>query len=223
MPTWFEETFGNVYPVKIEKLYIKLIKAAVNVRPSTPNDLVLIETGLKPLKAVVHGRQLNFYNRFQDSLQVMGARRRMLDILTSSPTDYLRHYTNLDRKFESSKKIHETYMEALKERIRKKAAKGCYKFMMYLKLNPMLDKSPCLENDSDQVTKDIIRFRLGSHYLPIETGRWCRKLRHERLCRTCGTLGDEEHYVYHCPSLDRGEDIPENFQFEWTFLSCLRR
>ena len=60
MPTWFDETFGNVYPVKIEKLYIKLIKAAVNARPSTPNDLVLIETGLKPLKAVVHGRQLNF-------------------------------------------------------------------------------------------------------------------------------------------------------------------
>ena len=202
--------------MKIEKLYIKLIKAALNVRPSTPNDLVLIETGLKPLKAVVHGRQLNFYNRFQESLQVNGARHRMLEIMTSSPTDYIRHYMNLDKKFGSSKQIHETYMEALKERIRKKASEGCYKFMMYLKLNPMLDKSPCLENDCDPVTKDIIRFRLGSHYLPIETGRWCRKLRNERICRTCDILGDEEHYVYHCPSLDRGENIPDNFQFEWT-------
>jgi len=52
---------------------------------------------------------------------------------------------------------------------------------------------------------DIIRFRVGSHYLPIETGRWNRKQRHERLCVNCGEIGDEEHAVYNCSLILRDD------------------
>ena len=76
---------------------------------------------------------------------------------------------------------------------------------MYLKLNPTLERSRCLGLHDDPITMDIIRFRLGSHFLPIETGRWCRKPQEERVCRICGTVGDEEHYVYRCPLVERGE------------------
>ena len=55
---------------EIEKLYSKMIKAALNVRPSAPNDLVIIESGLKPLKSLIYVRPLNFYKRFKSNLQV---------------------------------------------------------------------------------------------------------------------------------------------------------
>ena len=78
---------------------MKLIKAALNVRPSTPNDLVLIESGLKPLKAVILVRQFNFFKRFQESLSEDGARREMMDTMLTNPTAYLRHYVNLESAY----------------------------------------------------------------------------------------------------------------------------
>ena len=217
------ETFGNIYPTKIEKLYMKLIKSALNVRTSTPNEIILIETGLRPLKATIYGRQLNFFRRFKQSLQVGGVRHQMLEEMLSNPSDYIKHYVELERKYNSSDQIHNEFTEAMKTSVRNKAERGRYKFAMYLKLNPSLERSPCLRPQSDPITKDIIRFRLGSHFLPIETGRWCRKPREERVCRTCGTVGDEEHYVYTCPLVERGDNNwRENFELDWLDPSVMR-
>ena len=47
--------------------------------------------------------------------------------------------------------------------------------------------------------------------MPVETGRWRRIARDERLCTACNTIGDEQHYIYTCPEIDRSnlDDIPE--------------
>ena len=42
------------------------------------------------------------------------------------------------------------------------------------------------------------RFRCGSHHLPIETLRWSRVTRENRLCEKCRVLGDEYHFIFHC-------------------------
>ena len=57
---------------------------------------------------------------------------------------------------------------------------------------------------------------LGSHKLPIETGRWKGLDRCDRLCPECQVLGDEEHYLFHC-SLVRRDDLllPEEFGNLW--------
>ena len=49
----------------------------------------------------------------------------------------------------------------------------------------------------------ILRFRMGSHWLPIEQGRHLRLPRHRRVCRLCptGALGDERHMLLECPAL----------------------
>ena len=49
----------------------------------------------------------------------------------------------------------------------------------------------------------ILRFRMGSHLLPIEQGRHLRLPRHRRVCRLChtgntGGLGDERHMLLEC-------------------------
>ena len=49
----------------------------------------------------------------------------------------------------------------------------------------------------------LTRFRVSSHSLAIETGRWNRRGRgrlpiHERLC-TCGKIQTEEHVVVEFP------------------------
>ena len=54
----------------------------------------------------------------------------------------------------------------------------------------------------------ILRFRMGSHLLPIEQGRHLRLPRHRRVCRLrhIGALGDERHMLLECLALER-----ENF------------
>ena len=49
----------------------------------------------------------------------------------------------------------------------------------------------------------ILRFRMGSHLLPIEQGRHLRLPCHRRVCRLChtGALGDERHMLLECPAL----------------------
>ena len=49
----------------------------------------------------------------------------------------------------------------------------------------------------------LVQFRLGSHTLPIEQGRFARPAvpRHLRRCTVCITqaVGDQLHCVFHCP------------------------
>ena len=112
------------------------------------------------------------------------------------------HVVNL---YELSRE-HEIYTEALgeiKSTIREKSADPDqhYRFHIYNELNPELLPSPFLtSSNADSIT----RFRLGSHNLPIETGRWSRIKREDRLCKSCLVLGDEKHFLFHC------EDVPRN-------------
>ena len=86
---------------------------------------------------------------------------------------------------------------------------------MYLKLNPQLEPSPYLNRTAAPITNDIIRFRLRSHYLPIEVGRWSRIPRDDRKCTFCDKLGDEPHNR-------NGIVLPDNFHFDWNNAHVLR-
>ena len=44
---------------------------------------------------------------------------------------------------------------------------------------------------------ELSRFRLSSHGLLVEKGRWSRVPRDERLC-VCGVVQDERHVIEEC-------------------------
>ena len=54
----------------------------------------------------------------------------------------------------------------------------------------------------DYTRVSFSRLRLMSHSLRVETGRWSRTPREERLCDRCDTqqVQDEEHVLISCPS-----------------------
>ena len=86
---------------------------------------------------------------------------------------------------------------------------------MYLCINPYLEPSNFI-NDCRSIAGKIIKFRVGSHYLPIETGRWCRKAREDRLCANCNVLGNEIHLIFNCRLIDRtGLQLPNSFTELW--------
>lgn len=205
------EAFGPLLPNGLEALYFKLIKSALNVRPNTPNDIVLIESGLLPLKALVHKRQLSFFRRFKDSLRRNSERESVFLELSEEEnlTTYLQHYIKLDRAYVKPSDIYKEASLELKRVVREKSVSDeHYKYYIYHQFNPELLPSPFLAcaKGADAIT----RFRLGSHNLPIETGRWGRVKREERLCRSCQVLGDERHILYQCVDVERDSQLSNN-------------
>ena len=94
-----------------------------------------------------------------------------------------------------------------------------YKFQLYKQFNP--DLKPL---DFKTSHYKFPRLRLSSHFMPIETGRWTRMARENRLCTNCNVLGDERHFLYDCNEIDRTNlsDIPELHQLsEYSKLKLL--
>ena len=212
------ETFGNDLPKGLESLYFKLIKCALNVRPNIPNEIVLVESGLLPLRALVLKRQLKFYRRYKASLKEVSVRQSVFNDLLSpiNRTSYMQHYVTLDEKYANPKDIYTEAMANIKTRIQEKSCPvNHYRYYIYSCINPDLLPSPFLNcaNGADPIT----RFRLGSHNLPIETGRWSRIPRENRLCSRCNVMGDEYHFVFHCSEITRdpGYEFVENLGEIW--------
>ena len=90
----------------------------------------------------------------------------------------------------------------LKHQFNEQADEGLYKHQIYRKLNLSFHPSPFL-NLPHPLTESIIKFRMGSHKLPIETGRWKGLDRCDRVYPECQVLGDEEHFLFHCSLVSR--------------------
>ena len=77
----------------------------------------------------------------------------------------------------------------------------------------------CKKNKISEVYRvAFTRFRVSSHLLAVETGRWNRRGRgrlpmEDRLC-TCGLVQSEEHVVSVCPV---SQDIRNYYEF-----TCIR-
>ena len=75
---------------------------------------------------------------------------------------------------------------------------------LYLSINPKLCFSVALDIvRSWEGRKALIRFRLSSHRLRVESGRWHKPQPipfNERKCTLCNVLEDEFHVVCKCPN-----------------------
>ena len=70
--------------------------------------------------------------------------------------------------------------------------------------------------ESDLIEKHRIaysRFRTSSHRLRIETGRWSRQQREERLCGCLLAVQDEKHVLEDCEKLSELRAQYEDIDF----------
>ena len=118
-------------------------------------------------------------------------------------------YLSLKETYNNHHELYKHHINIVKTKIRDLDVKGKSKYKTYLTINPDLETSPFIQCMHPQTT-NVIRFRVGSHRLPIETGRWSRKKREERLCEECKVMGDEAHYVYNCSLVTRNDLSLEN-------------
>ena len=214
------EAFGPKVPEGLEQIYYKMLRAALGVRTNCSNLTILIESGCLPIQCLIRSRQLKYFRRFTKSLPVNSIREAIFNKLLIHNTEFLDHYIALDATYTNVKDLKDQYKSELQQKVRDFARDKDkhFKYWTYLQLNPELTPSPFLSR-IDYVGKCITKFRLGSHKLKIEIGRWYRTPREERLCSTCNVLGDEKHIIYSCTEVFRGDliDLPTTISAIWSY------
>ena len=100
-------------------------------------------------------------------------------------------------KLDIKNEITEKYKNLYKSKIDKIAESS--KLFLYKNLEPSLERKFYLSlNDFSIRSIFFTKFRISDYSLEIEKGRYNKTPYEERLCKNCGVIEDEAHFILKC-------------------------
>ena len=173
----------------VEQPYLQALKSMLGVRQQTCSDLIYIELGTASAKAVILERQIAFLKTKKAEEGFAGSiLGKTLSLAKQVQSPMGRHLLAIERLENPSGR---------KETVR---LSDTTRRLTYLQMNPFLEKSKVYECPVTEYARiSFSRLRLASHRLKIETGRWSRIPKEQRLCE-CGSIQTEEHVLTQCPN-----------------------
>ena len=187
------ETWLGCSQLVIRAPYLETLKRLLSVRTTTVNEVSMIEAGVSSASVFVAKRQRAFLQRlFQrrdfNSSYVGWAVTKAIN--AKSPMG--RCIANLRNGVLPCDSV----------MLGKVRESNTTKRMSYCELNPDLSRHPMYTNSHvpEYARISMTRMRLSSHSLRIETGRWSRLDRNNRVC-ICDnqSVQDEVHVLFYCP------------------------
>ena len=170
----------------------KLLKIILQVKPSTPNEIVYTEIGRCDMMCRIKKRQKRFFESCKQLTEEDAILSKIMRMC--SHLDFYKYYESLGDDLD------QVNMNEMKEVINNSTKSHCmrYREISEVKYNDVI-YGQYLREDKRVV---LSKWRLSSHKLRIETGRYTTPLtpRQERVCPECPTfIEDEYHVVYQCP------------------------
>ena len=170
----------------------RLIKRILQVKQNTPNDIIYVGLNRCDIVSAIKCRQYNFYKKFRQLKTQESTARGILDLCNL--LDMRKYYDSLTSSIATVNK-HQMKMNISN-------ATTTYN----MRHNEI---TACVYNDvlySEYLCEHkrviITRWRLSSHDLKIETGRYTKpkKTKNDRKCTICPLrVEDEHHVVFVCP------------------------
>ena len=175
------------------------VKLLLGVRTTTPNSLCLIELGFPELHCMISKRKIHFINAFTHNASGDEPLSLILELCRDAETPMYQKL-HIAQEYVGDPEIES--MHNLREKCLQQADSST-RSSTYLRMNPELTISDIYRNPGayipDYLRVAYSRFRLSSHRLRVETGRWSRIPRELRTCPcTEGVVQDEEHVLFHC-------------------------
>ena len=170
------------------------MKSILGIKSGTSNDLIHHEINHPDIIAIIKDRQFKFAEKIKQLGKGEALVKEIWDmcVIDDEPTGMRRYYEEI----RDGNCVHD--VNARKERIDNSDESMCTRYKTICGIEPcsMLYQS-CLD---DTKRKTITRWRLSSHKLRIETGRYSRPYteRENRLCQICNVVEDESHAIYDC-------------------------
>ena len=184
-------------------------KQLLAVRNQTCNDLVLIELGYPEVSATVKEAQINLMIKLKARENYLGSPAHFVMNLARQAGTQAAKYIDAIMQRQPGY-FRATSLEALRSRISESASS---RRLTYCEFNPAFTLHRVYaENIPEYLRVALTRIRLGSHRLKIETGRWSRIPREERLC-SCGVVQSEKHVLLHCPLAESIKEHYPNLNF----------
>ena len=180
----------------VDNAVITCIRSLLGVRNQTIIDILYTETGIAPASIQVRTRQINFFNKYLSNGSLRDSPlSRAMGMAITARTPMGRYIIDLEN--DAGSLLHKS-VTATQQRIltSTKTRMETYKqFNSDLLVHPVYKSTDTALSEWARI--HFTRMRLSSHYLHIETGRWCRLPRHRRLC-ICGHVQSEEHVLLEC-------------------------
>lgn len=231
------EIWGAYDHSELDKLHLKFCKHILGVKQQTSNAAVLGELGRFPLSVICKERALKYWIKIN-----MNPNSLMHHVLTKQSNIY--HYNNI--RPASKKIWHSAmsdllnrmgygnllvdfntdynYSPLLTQRVRDQYIQTWYdnltsqpKMEYYCRFKKEFlfeEYLTCVKNDKHR--KELSRFRLSSHSLEIETGRYTNINRDNRKCKLCShdTVESEYHFLLCCTAYS---DLRKKYhiKFNW--------
>ena len=194
--TYGSETWLTNSIKPIESKYNAMVRLLLGVRPNTCLKLCLLEAGIEPLVHVVRKKRCGFLVDMFRRVDYEHPFHHMFRICVENNTPAAT-FMNEALRYRTASQLRSMATEVANEQ-------NATKLMHYFeKLNPDLSLHSVYSTNSyipDYLRVSFSRLRLMSHSLKVETGRWSRVPREQRLCDRCDAqhLQDEEHVVLTC-------------------------
>ena len=189
------EAWGDLSRIETSLLTTekKALKSCLGIKSGTTTDLVYTEINRPDIIAIIKDRQFNFARKIKNLKKGDALVKEIWDLCASLEPPSLRSYYECINDGNVKTNIAER-----KTRVETSEQSMCvrYKTMVGMRYSETLYNS-CLD-DSKRIT--ITRWRLSSHKLKVETGRYTRPVteRENRLCDVCKVIDDEHHAIYVC-------------------------
>jgi len=189
--TWMTHNLKSV-----ESVYMRTLKELLGVKVQTPNDICLVEAGATPLKGLIVEKQFQFVNKLCSYSHFQGSPAQfVMNLIKESRSPMGRYLLWLEGL------THENFAAASVTDLRAKITglvASSSRMASYVRMNPDLSP-PVIKQVPEHHRKAFTRIRLGSHHLRIETGRWSRTPRENRVCNCDGaSIQTEEHVLCFC-------------------------
>ena len=189
------EAWGDLSKIEntLRTTETKALKSCLGVKSGTTSDIIYNEINRPDIIAIMMDRQLKFKQKIIELERGEALVKEIWDLCQGQEVPNLcDYYMNLTDN-NSTSNINER-----KTRIETSEQTMCERYRTKIGLShcPTLYNS-CLDDEKRTV---ITRWRLSSHKLKIETGRYTKpKTEVEyRLCKICFVVEDEHHAIYTC-------------------------
>ena len=193
------ESWGDIDHISDSLIAIELkaLKSCMEIKQSTPNNIIYAELNRPNIVSVIKDRQYNFFKKFlllkeEDAIAKQIWSNYALDNGFNNPKPHIAYYNSLSG---DNQRI---FLNNVKLSISSstKSMDIRYRNLFDLKFNSTLYDSILIEKYRSLVT----RWRLSCHKLHIETGRYkSPKLpREARFCKQCLVVEDEQHALFTC-------------------------
>ena len=215
---WYQNKTLN----ELEKIHLAFIKSTLKVKMSSSTHAIYSECGRFPLQIKAQFQMIKYWKRIvtlENSHIVKKAYNSLHELSEHGQQNWCSVVKCILTELGYSEawntqEMNERELFALKEKIYKGHMDKCLENINDSERNPKLRTYKLFKTEFKLETHltypqnvnhmlALTKFRISSHNLHIETGRYTRPMKtpvSERVCLYCsdGTIEDEMHFVLHC-------------------------